>query len=323
MVLPASWYMSPSGNDNNSGTQDDPFLTFSKAVSVVSNGDTIYVAEGVYTGEANERIEPKASITIAALGSPVTINIEPYQVGFIIDRGISLTMIGLNVTTGSTIIDVNEGGKFFAHNCTFGYGQIGILTYGHINVTNCGFLENQNYGIYAEGGVDDPGTVALEDCIFDGNEAGMLCNVMTVTDIRSMYSNGYASGGAGISTNSCRYKGENVTFQNNACRLTEGYGCAISVTAGFTKVSITDIYNGKFYNNTGVYDGGAFFCGDLSQFNMYNTTITHNSATVGGAGECVSTCTLVCQGCIIEDNISTSGNEGSCDFGYESTDSNQ
>lgn len=42
------YYVSSAGNDNNSGTIDQPFLTVAKAHSVMVAGDTIYVRGGIY-----------------------------------------------------------------------------------------------------------------------------------------------------------------------------------------------------------------------------------------------------------------------------------
>jgi len=42
------WYVDPSGNDKFNGSQIYPFLTITKAISVASAGDTIYIAAGGY-----------------------------------------------------------------------------------------------------------------------------------------------------------------------------------------------------------------------------------------------------------------------------------
>ncbi|UII27141.1 T9SS type A sorting domain-containing protein [Fulvivirga maritima] len=44
----ASYYVSPSGSDSNSGTQGSPFATLTHAISVVSAGDYIYMRGGTY-----------------------------------------------------------------------------------------------------------------------------------------------------------------------------------------------------------------------------------------------------------------------------------
>jgi hypothetical protein len=43
-------FVSPSGNDSNSGTIDSPFLSITKAQSVASSGNTVYLRGGTYRG---------------------------------------------------------------------------------------------------------------------------------------------------------------------------------------------------------------------------------------------------------------------------------
>ncbi|MFE5323255.1 OmpL47-type beta-barrel domain-containing protein [Paenibacillus sp. NPDC056579] len=47
-VFAASYYISPTGNDNNSGTEIAPFKSIMKAQSASSSGDTVYIRGGVY-----------------------------------------------------------------------------------------------------------------------------------------------------------------------------------------------------------------------------------------------------------------------------------
>lgn len=64
-VFASNYYVSPSGNDSNAGTKELPFATISKAVSLISAGDTCFLMEGRYyeevdlsnlQGNTNERI---------------------------------------------------------------------------------------------------------------------------------------------------------------------------------------------------------------------------------------------------------------------------
>ena len=48
----ATFYVSPSGNDSNSGTQASPFRSITKAQSVASSGDTVTLRGGTYSGFA-------------------------------------------------------------------------------------------------------------------------------------------------------------------------------------------------------------------------------------------------------------------------------
>ena len=43
------YYVAPSGDDSNPGTQSEPFLTIQKAANVVNAGDSVIVKDGIYT----------------------------------------------------------------------------------------------------------------------------------------------------------------------------------------------------------------------------------------------------------------------------------
>ena len=72
------YYVSPSGNDSNPGTESQPFATIQRAANIVNPGDTVVVEDGVYTGTgagtacaSNSR--PIVCMTRGGLaGSPVT-----------------------------------------------------------------------------------------------------------------------------------------------------------------------------------------------------------------------------------------------------------
>ena len=46
--LAATYYVSPTGSDSNSGTLASPWKTLAKAVSSVSSGDTVYLRAGTW-----------------------------------------------------------------------------------------------------------------------------------------------------------------------------------------------------------------------------------------------------------------------------------
>ena len=59
-ALPArTMFVSPTGNDVNTGTIDNPYLTINKAVDIVQPGDTIFVRGGTYMLSATIRIKAK------------------------------------------------------------------------------------------------------------------------------------------------------------------------------------------------------------------------------------------------------------------------
>ncbi|UOQ49844.1 DUF1565 domain-containing protein [Gracilibacillus caseinilyticus] len=54
-----TYFISPTGSDSNPGTKGEPFKSLEKAQSQASNGDTVYIREGVYDEfEINESDNP-------------------------------------------------------------------------------------------------------------------------------------------------------------------------------------------------------------------------------------------------------------------------
>lgn len=48
-AIATTYYVSPTGNDSNSGSSNYPFKTIQKAADIVNPGDTVIVKDGVYT----------------------------------------------------------------------------------------------------------------------------------------------------------------------------------------------------------------------------------------------------------------------------------
>lgn len=50
----ATYYVAPTGNNDNPGTSSSPFLTIQHAANIVNPGDTVIVKDGTYTAPASE-----------------------------------------------------------------------------------------------------------------------------------------------------------------------------------------------------------------------------------------------------------------------------
>nr|WP_169605345.1 DUF1565 domain-containing protein [Microscilla sp. PRE1] len=64
------YYVAKDGNDENPGTEEAPFLTISKAASVLQAGDVCYIKAGIY----RETVEPDVS---GVSGNPITFTSYP------------------------------------------------------------------------------------------------------------------------------------------------------------------------------------------------------------------------------------------------------
>ena len=66
MLSARTMFVSPTGNDANSGAIDNPYLTINHAVDIVQPGDTIFVRGGTYMLTAGIKIKAKQNARIDA-----------------------------------------------------------------------------------------------------------------------------------------------------------------------------------------------------------------------------------------------------------------
>lgn len=96
-------YVAKSGNDSNTGTIDQPYLTISKAAQIAIAGDNIYIREGVY----EETLQPSNS---GVNGNPITF--QGYQ-----DEKVVIT--AMETLSGWT----SDGGNRYKTTTTWDLGQ--------------------------------------------------------------------------------------------------------------------------------------------------------------------------------------------------------
>jgi Right handed beta helix region/Protein of unknown function (DUF1565) len=130
----ATYYVSTSGNDANSGTQTSPFQTIAKGLSVIKVGDTLYIRGGTYaeTIDSNRQTIPTGTsytaggvVTIAAYPGE-TVTLRPSRCGNIVNLAHAYIQY---IIFDRLVLD--------AINCDFGLGT--FSTTHHIRVQNCEF----------------------------------------------------------------------------------------------------------------------------------------------------------------------------------------
>lgn len=159
IVTKKTIYVSPNGNDSNSGSESSPYLTLKKAVSQANAGTTIYLESGVYP--CSERIEltnsgtEKEPITITAknVGETVELNFkeQPYghnssnYVGIYL-KGNYWNIIGLSIChAGDNGIKVEGSHNYIGRCITHHNGDTGIqLGFGHYDDNPNGELCSYN-----------------------------------------------------------------------------------------------------------------------------------------------------------------------------------
>lgn len=134
-VSGTTYYVSPGGSDSNAGTIDKPFATLTKAWSVVSAGDIVYMRGGTYRFGSTTNLSGKSGssgnlITISNYpGESPVINFDniTFTTGCV---GIKLTSVNYLHLKGIRICNINQP-------AVGTIAQYGIILWS--NVSNCTF----------------------------------------------------------------------------------------------------------------------------------------------------------------------------------------
>jgi hypothetical protein len=188
--LYAQLYIAPDGDDANSGTIDQPFGTFPKAILEAMPGDTIYVRGGVYditstiTITAVKNGSENQLYTLTAYNDEVSIlDFSAQSMG---SKGISLRanywhIKGLQVTgAGDNGMEINFGSNNIIERCEFYRNRdSGLqLSQGSSNnsIINCDSYFNADPPDYADADGFAPKLTVGDSNYFYGCRAWVNCD---------------------------------------------------------------------------------------------------------------------------------------------------
>jgi len=97
------YYVSPTGNDSNSGTSALPFLTIQKAIDVANAGETVVLKDGVYSASSSIFVNITKTGTV---GNPITFRSEN-KWGAVLD-GLNICDYGIVIGNGASYINFME-----------------------------------------------------------------------------------------------------------------------------------------------------------------------------------------------------------------------
>ncbi|MGL6297680.1 MAG: hypothetical protein ACRC1M_00775 [Methanobacteriaceae archaeon] len=231
-----------------------PFDTsLNKTISSVDPGAsaTIKLAEGKYSGAANNSLHISNNKNITIIGAGVNktiINGSNTNRLFNVDTGSSLTLINLTIANGNSL---------FHGGATYNTGNLTIIGSSFIN----SYAYNNGGAIYNYGG-----NLTVIDSTFMNNTA------------RSGYD--FKIGGGAIYNDYGNLTVIGSSFINNNAILA-GQGGAI-YNEGYS--NHLNVYNSIFLNNSAIYgDGGAIYNG-ANNLNVYNSIFINNTLSGGSGG---------------------------------------
>ena len=261
-----------------------------EAIKLAKTNDTIFLKNGVYTGENNTGISINKSISIEGLGSNVTINAQGKNRIFDIEKG-KVTLKKLKLINGYAYGKNPYGGAIYSN--------------GSLKINDCIFMRNK---ADAGGAIYSEGKTYIVNCTFKNNQAklygGAIYSSLFSTINKCIFTNNTAKEGGAIygsdqSLKNSIFKGNkadvggavyfrysainNCTFKNNQARLDGG---AIFSTQSTVNKCI-------FNNNQARRHGGAIYeyehayffesrSTDISIFKVRNSKFTHNQAKKSG-----------------------------------------
>lgn len=294
------------GNDSWDGTSwEQAKLTINNALNTVDDGGTIYIANGIYSGENNTNMTINKNVTF----------IGESQNGTIINGTNNSTLFSVNITGNFTLKNItltngsssNSGGAICIYNgtvniinttvtgCTAPYGGV-IFNVGMMNIADSTFMGN----IAGSGGIIfNTGIVNITNSLITGNNAsenaGAIMNLGAMNITNSTLTNNTAYIGGAIMNNGPL----NITNSLIAGNFAYGGGAIYNTEATLTILNsaingnvallagaimnggTVNIVNSTVNDNTASEAAGAIY--NVVTVNIANSTLNSNTAPVGGA----------------------------------------
>ncbi|WP_404806982.1 Ig-like domain repeat protein, partial [Methanobrevibacter smithii] len=284
-------WVSAEGNDENNGSQDSPVATIKKALELVSDGSSIYIAPGTYLEDG---LEITKSVNIIGSGKVI---IDANNGGKIIsttNKSAVINLANLELTKAKSnfgCVIYNLGANFTLNNISIYDNEItdalantmsAIYNTGVMAIKNSKIIHNMGHGLIYNSNnlVLINSTVSGNDISSGTSSYGIVYSTSGVVKIfNSNITNNIARLGTVYISNGDLIV-ENSIFEANNVIL--GNGGAITL---FSLSSKSNITNATFRDNAAARDGGAILArGDV---NILNSIFENNAAGNGYYGNAI------------------------------------
>ena len=284
-------WVSAEGNDENNGSQDSPVATIKKALELVSDGSSIYIAPGTYLEDG---LEITKSVNIIGSGKVI---IDANNGGKIIsttNKSAVINLANLELTKAKSnfgCVIYNLGANFTLNNISIYDNEItdalantmsAIYNTGVMAIKNSKIIHNMGHGLIYNSNnlVLINSTVSGNDIASGTSSYGIVYSTSGVVKIfNSNITNNIARLGTVYISNGNLIV-ENSIFEANNVIL--GNGGAITL---FSLSSKSNITNATFRDNAAARDGGAILArGDV---NILNSIFENNAAGNGYYGNAI------------------------------------
>jgi len=275
------------------------YPTIQAGIDAAKDGDTVLVADGVYTGEGNHNLSFNGkAITVRSENGPDNCIIDCEREGW--SRGFYLQSCDTeSVVKGFTITRANSSGIYCCDSSP--------------TITNCTITGN-TAGYYG-GGIycynSDP---TITDCTITGNTAGyygggIYCYRSDPTITNCAITENTAHFGGGIY---CYYNTSptiiNCTITGNTASRGGGIYCYYNTSPTIVNCTID--------GNTAEYEGGGIYCHSESNPTITNCRIMGNTASRGGSIYCFRHSDTTITDCTITENTAEYGGGIYCSVSY-------
>lgn len=252
-------FVSKTGNDSFSGDSwNEPFLTISKAISVVDIGDEIWVAEGIYQESDTLTIPEMVTVYGGFRGEENDLSNRNQGIYYSCIDGQGQHRVVFNI--GSFDGFVIQNGS----NTEEGSGVYNLGEFRNSTITNC-YAWQIGGGVYNFGGLVE--NCKIYNC--ESNTGGGIYNKNGVIESTSIFSNICSNIGAGAFNNGLLKNSEIYNNQGNSSSI-RGGGIYNS-SGGCVKNS--NIYDNNIYGNgAGIYNEGLVEdCNIFSNYARYSS----------------------------------------------------